>query len=613
MASLNFFVCCVYALQDPDIGVNRICLARQSQFQKKKWFSEVCVDASATPDPYCVVTVVPQPGYEAQPSIKTDVVDDDLTPEWNKIVRFDVFSSTAVLRIQVFNANGLNDREMGYADIAMGYDGIPGPALTGDCLSREVELSQSPVELTVKLKYRSSAKLTRSTSVGQHSTFGAEDGDDAGEITLQLAYTEIVPREELEKVKDDSGDLIDAMMIDEQQRISYRFRTVSEERARAWLVSLRWIAMDCPSEGGSQPDLPTAPILASEMRRAEADISLIDLPFCRVSALLRGLYARKCMGSHNPTRRTLLYSVFQLEAHAWHVSAERKRRQRKSNKGGIYLQDLHGLNFHLTLERLCLLHYGKHQCLSYEHQMKEWRDEVQHVALHIIQCMVARWVCRRRTGKTIAGRRWPYFEAWRKYPQAFQLAIDGITATRMRSLQVLLHEVNRFSKPTLFDVELTARDNESQNEVVGGGKRCGCLPAKPSVKEHTAEAAALEVDDAAIDAAFDRVDTDGSGCLSRSELQLAFQLLMTNADADSIEELTKLMMSLMARPDTDSGPDDGCTLTYTKAEFAAGIQKVLAYIMELDQEEEDDADSDIDENELSVEELQQKLLPGAAV
>jgi hypothetical protein len=57
-------------------------------------------------------------------------------------------------------------------------------------------------------------------------------------------------------------------------------------------------------------------------------------------------------------------------------------------------------------------------------------------------------------------------------------------------------------------------------------------------------------------------------------------------------------------PDTDSGPDDGRTLTYTKAEFAAGIQKVLAYIMELDQEEEDDADSDIDENKLSMEELQ---------
>jgi hypothetical protein len=46
----------------------------------------------------------------------------------------------------------------------------------------------------------------------------------------------------------------------------------------------------------------------------------------------------------------------------------------------LYWQELRGLNFHLVLERLCLLHYGKSMCLSYPDQVKEYQAELWNVA-----------------------------------------------------------------------------------------------------------------------------------------------------------------------------------------------------------------------------------------
>eukprot|EP01048_Picozoa_sp_COSAG05_P002380 COSAG05_NODE_97_length_19444_cov_8.577174_3_plen_264_part_00 len=94
----------------------------------------------------------------------------------------------------------------------------------------------------------------------------------------------------------------------------------------------------------------------------------------RVAQLLHGLYKRRVMGAHKPTLRTLLYTIFNLEAHAWRSGPvdKKRHRQKKGNKDGVYLQDIRGLNFHMVLERLTLLHYGKKRCLSYAQQVREW-------------------------------------------------------------------------------------------------------------------------------------------------------------------------------------------------------------------------------------------------
>jgi hypothetical protein len=43
------------------------------------------------------------------------------------------------------------------------------------------------------------------------------------------------------------------------------------------------------------------------------------------------------------------------------------------------------VDFHTTLERLCLLSYGKVASLDYRRQMEEYEKESRHVALNMIQ------------------------------------------------------------------------------------------------------------------------------------------------------------------------------------------------------------------------------------
>jgi hypothetical protein len=52
--------------------------------------------------------------------------------------------------------------------------------------------------------------------------------------------------------------------------------------------------------------------------------------------------------------------------------------------------------------------------------------------LHTIQAVVALWVCRKRTGKTISGRPWPFHLAWVRCPEAYKMA------ALVRKLRVLV-------------------------------------------------------------------------------------------------------------------------------------------------------------------------------
>jgi len=118
---------------------------------------------------------------------------------------------------------------------------------------------------------------------------------------------------------------------------------------------------------------------------------------------------------------------------------------------GIYLQDMRGLNFYLVLERLALLHFGKHRSMSYATQAEEYDIEVRHISLHLVQAMVGFWVFKKRQGSTVNNQHWPYHRAWRAYPMSYNVAVEGAAATRIETLRILLSEVQRSSKPKLMN------------------------------------------------------------------------------------------------------------------------------------------------------------------
>jgi hypothetical protein len=214
----------------------------------------------------------------------------------------------------------------------------------------------------------------------------------------------------------------------------------------------------------------------SELERCRQNLGLCDLPFSRVNQLLKGLYNRKVMGKRKPTLRRMIYAVFQLELHAWSVSVEQQHKKRVKRRAGVegeYLEDLRGLHFQLVLERLTLIHYGKHRCLSYADQMDEYVLETNHVALQIVQTGVSMWLFKRRIGRTVGGHPWPSNPMWAAMPEAFKTAIEGVATTRMRSLGILLGEIERKSKPKLMDVELPKRERSLQDKTAaeeGGGQ-----------------------------------------------------------------------------------------------------------------------------------------------
>eukprot|EP01043_Picozoa_sp_COSAG02_P112085 COSAG02_NODE_48268_length_335_cov_0.644068_1_plen_111_part_11 len=111
------------------------------------------------------------------------------------------------------------------------------------------------------------------------------------------------------------------------------------------------------------------------------------------------------MGSHKPTRRRTLYTIFNLELHTSHTPAIGKK-VKKAAFAGLHLDELQGLNFYQTLQRLSLLHYGKRRCLNFEQQVNEYMMESRHVALHMISTVLGMYVFRRI--KRVGGAAWPW-------------------------------------------------------------------------------------------------------------------------------------------------------------------------------------------------------------
>eukprot|EP01043_Picozoa_sp_COSAG02_P018299 COSAG02_NODE_852_length_16531_cov_9.899586_2_plen_1882_part_00 len=421
---------------DPDTGLDRIRL-------RDGWISRIDPTVKATVDTYCVVSVVPAkdttPPTDQAAFKRTKTVEDSLVPQWKTGFNLKVFSSSTRFIVRVFNANAKTPEEIGMAELVLGEDGIPGGCISGTALSQSPQqLRTNPVKLEVALE----------TGIEGHRSH-------AGSVILEVSFFPTVPRADLlaARSRHANGDLCQAMMVPAREENVYRFRAMNSGIKREWLAALRWIATGC--QGAYVPlEMPIAKLFDDQMTRVENDISVLDLPFSRATLLYHGLYDRRIIGAHKPTRRRLVYTLFSLEMFSCTKSQQQVVKKSKKYEAaffdGVSLADLRGLNFHLTLERLVLLHYGKARCLSFDTQMHEYETEVENVAMQCISTVVAWWVFKIREGKTVNDSSWPWHTAWRKYPQAYRIASHGAVASRLRTLRILKAEVERHSRPALM-------------------------------------------------------------------------------------------------------------------------------------------------------------------
>jgi hypothetical protein len=452
------------------------------------WISETDLYGSSTTDTYCVVETVPAipddvPNLRritrrATQKAKTLVIEDDLDPDWNTGFAFNVYNSCSEVKVTVFEEG--TDDEVGSAMLSLGMvrgrtsrDGIPGPVLQTPA-AKNVELSQELSEHTFPISI---------------------DGSNAGQVTLRLGYeqlishAEIFEREQAALERDPNASLVSCMMVPDTRLVVIRLQAPNPVTQRSWLAGLKWVAKGCPQDAKPRDlIIPTNLLTTGESKRAERDLSLVDLPFSRVGQLLHGLYLRRVMGRHKPTLRNVAYTIFQLETHCFGANKEDTARKQTTrgdgDKDGVYLADFRGLRFNATLERLVMTHYGKRRCLSYRAQVEEYEVEARSIATQIIRTMVSRWVFKTcaKKGLSVRGQPWPYHSCWRKNPELYAMAADAACAQRMYTLNKLWTEVQRQSRP-----ETGMEENDQVSEALSSinDPKKGSKAAKSLVESPT--------------------------------------------------------------------------------------------------------------------------------
>ena len=434
-----------------------------------------------------------------------------------------------------------------------------------------------------------------------------------------------------------SGEQAFGMVVDEQGTggatihtcTAYRVRASRSDIGRQWLAALRWVADDCMGAFAPKP-LPAEELNTSNMARLERNVALLDIPFSRASLLLRHLYDMRVMGCQKPTMRKMVYAIFNLETHAWSTAAqtavESKGKQSSAPRDGrVRLNELRGLNFYRCVERLALLHYGKARCLSYAEQMREYQTEIRHVSVHLLSTCVSMWVFRRRTGRSVGGYTWPWHKAWMQCPGAYKLALEGLAASRLRSLLVLLKEVRK-RKPALMDVELPPKQASVLDRAAESAKdkATGCCARTSSSRDPGLEnigASLGEEEDPSADGfradgmvsprspksvrreelieLFNWMDTDRSGALDGGEVAAAMSKMRRGAGAMSEDELSELegvFASLLS-----VGGDGDIHASDIVIEEEAFVKALTSIATQAQVPvHEDDLDSDLDEFDMGT-------------
>ena len=212
---------------------------------------------------------------------------------------------------------------------------------------------------------------------------------DGLEVHLRIKYAS---KENEQMIADSYQEDVEAGRV-KDRTLTYKMRTLSNEIKYGWIHGIRWASQQCPgglaelSKGthSGTPRMPPAPLLPEEAWELRCNPSKIDLPFARLGQLLNKLKHTQCLGVGD-SRSWKFYATFQMEmyAHKLRLKDRSTAEDRSPEELGSTLQAFSGLDFHATMERLCLLSYGKLISLDYQRQMDEYEYESRCVAVHMI-------------------------------------------------------------------------------------------------------------------------------------------------------------------------------------------------------------------------------------
>eukprot|EP01052_Picozoa_sp_SAG31_P010548 SAG31_NODE_580_length_13940_cov_16.175349_10_plen_2543_part_00 len=413
------------------------------------------MDSDGATDAYCRISVDGQ-------TLHTQTVHDTVTPVWNEAFYFPVRRSEEEFAVvQLFDDDFVNDSIVGEVRISL-------DELISDCVGSHPG-SKAWDEWYKVQAVRKSPKL--------------DTGQTLGEVRIRLKFVDHETEEEVlnKWIRED----IKAERIRPKAE-TYRCRTLTNERKYGWLYALNWLANGCPaglaglSRAPSWPALrgarmPPARLVPHDHRRAVICPAEMDLPFSRLRHLFYNLRRFNCL-QVKESRSYLLYATFQIEMYAWKLDYSRRAdlvSKRDPHELGSRLEQFAGLDFHATMERLCLLFYGKPTSLSFHAQMDEYTHERRHVALHIIQTCLQAWALRRRAKKSSDSMGAKIHPAWLKsngeVKFVYLVAVDGVRNVRMSVLRFLRSLVEKNNplvhfgtlKPKKEDTSLKTNNSKS--------------------------------------------------------------------------------------------------------------------------------------------------------
>jgi hypothetical protein len=299
---------------------------------------------------------------------KTSAIQDTIEPNWNEACSFSVFDKSNYLLLTVFDED------------AHSKDDIIG-IVTIDISDLEED---QPRDIWLEIK-----SVVRGNVKSPPKSMWSGDKTSLGQVRLILSWASAENAEVLlQRWTED--DLANNRLREEGTL--WRFRCASAEVKYSWLQAIAWVERGC--EGATPPKIAAPSICDEDMKLVENDPSTVDLPIAKCRHLLYNLREFECLGLKDG-RDAALYTTFQLELHAW-KTVYHKDKRRKNSGAGASVDSFHGLDFKLTLERLCLLRYGKAKSLSYHQMVDEYEHERAHVALHTIQTCILAWIYHRR-------------------------------------------------------------------------------------------------------------------------------------------------------------------------------------------------------------------------
>ena len=384
---------------------------------------------------------------------KSAVVENTLEPKWDEAWTFKLHKATTHVHFQIADSDPIGrDDPIGEVVISIADD-IKSEerreAHDQGTDKWDVWFDIQPVKKGPKLK------------------LGQEAAGGLGRIHLCFKWCS--PLDASDKIVSWSAEDHEMKRI-KQKREVWRFRAMSTEHKYAWVHALTWLSGGC--QGQSPKPLPPPPLHREDVRLAVNNVALIDLPFIRLRHLLYNLHRFKCFKVKN-TRDTRLYTMFQLETHAFKTQLSRHgghvvvHRSGLSAQTGLSLSHIRGLNYHLVMERLALMQYGKSESLPYSRQMAEYEMEKNSIAIHVIQTCLHYWVMMHHARKT--NGRLPKAAYWRRTNKDIELAkressrlkeslkTEKMSALRKRALeygvpQVLMDDIDDNSADPHTDI-----------------------------------------------------------------------------------------------------------------------------------------------------------------